>query len=164
MNIIRKGKIIHILFLISVWIKGVAGSLETLAGILCFFVSPATIESLIISLTAPELSENPNDLIATTLRHAVRHYSADTALFAGVYLVIHGLIKIFLVAGLLAGKLWAYPLSLWFLGAFIVYQCYRYTHTHSVLLILLTVFDLAVVYLIWREYQMHKRIYVSHEV
>jgi uncharacterized membrane protein len=132
-------------------------------GVLCFFVSPAAVESLIISLTAPELSEDPDDLIATTLSHAVRHYSADTALFAGAYLVIHGLIKIFLVAGLLAGKLWAYPLSLWFLGAFIVYQCYRYTHTHSVWLILLTVFDLAVVYLIWREYQLHKRIYVSHQ-
>jgi uncharacterized membrane protein len=164
MNIIRKGKIIHVLFLISVWIKGVAGFLETLAGVLCFFVSPAAIQSFIISITAPELSEDPDDWIATALRHAVRDYSADTALFAGAYLIIHGLIKIFLVAGLLAGKLWAYPLSLWFLGAFIVYQFYRYTHTHSVSLILLTVFDLFVVYLIWREYQMHKRIYVSHDL
>ena len=84
-------------------------------------------------------------------------FLADTRVFAGVYLVIHGLVKLFLVAGLLRNRLWAYPLSLWFLGVFIAYQCYRYTHTHSLWLVFLTVFDLAVVFLIWREYQWRKQ-------
>jgi uncharacterized membrane protein len=163
MRILPHEKTIHILFLISVWIKGVAGLLETLAGILCCFITPQAVESLVISLTAPELSEDPDDWIATTARRAVQHLSADTAIFAAAYLIIHGLIKIFLVAGLLTGRLWSYPLSLWFLAAFIVYQCYRYTHTHSVAMILLTIFDLAVAYLIWWEYQMRKRIYVSRD-
>jgi uncharacterized membrane protein len=61
------------------------------------------------------------------------------------------------------GKLWAYPLSLGFLGAFIIYQGYRYTHTHAVSLILLTVFDLIVAYLIWHEYQLRKHIHAAHD-
>ncbi len=154
-------KTLHRLFLISVWIKGGAGLLETLAGVPFFFVAPEAIERLVVFLTAPELSEDPNDWIATTIRRAVHHFSADTALFAGAYLVIHGLIKIFLVAGLLRGKLWAYPTSLWFLAAFIVYQCYRYTYTHSIWLVLLTILDVIVAFLIWHEYESRKQLYAQ---
>jgi len=82
-------------------------------------------------------------------------------LFAAAYLIVHGLIKLFLVASLLLGRLWAYPLSLWFLAAFIVYQCYRYLHTHSISLVLLTVFDLAVVFLIWREYHSRQHVHLQ---
>ena len=164
MTIIRHQKTLHALFLISVCIKGVAGLAETIAGILCFFVTPAILKSFVVLLTAPELSEDPHDWIATTLSHAVQHISADTMLFAAAYLIVHGLIKLFLVASLLREKLWAYPLSLWFLGAFIVYQCYRYLHTHSISLVLLTVFDLAVVFLIWREYQSRRQIHLQRLV
>jgi uncharacterized membrane protein len=156
-------KTLHRLFLISVWIKGGAGILETLAGIPFFFIPPEAIERLVVFLTAPELSEDPDDWIAITLTHTIKHFTADTALFAGAYLVIHGLIKIFLVASLLRRKLWAYPTSLWFLAAFIVYQCYRYTYTHSIWLVLLTIVDLIVAFLIWHEYQSRKQLYArSH--
>jgi uncharacterized membrane protein len=40
------------------------------------------------------------------------------------------------------------------LGAFCVYQVYRYTHTHSEALLWLTVFDVAVVVLTWQEYRL----------
>ncbi len=160
MTVATREKILHRSFLISAWLKGGAGLLEILAGIPFFSVSPKVIEAFVVWLTAPELSEDPNDWIATTTRRAVHHFSADTALFAGVYLVIHGLIKIFLVAGLLRGKLWAYPTSLWFLALFIVYQCYRYIYTHSIWLVLLTIVDLIVAYLIWHEYKSRKQAYV----
>jgi uncharacterized membrane protein len=159
MTVTTREKILHRSFLISVWLKGGAGLLETLAGIPLFFVTPKAMEALVVWLTAPELSEDPNDWIATTLGRAVKHFTADTALFAGAYLVIHGLIKISLVAGLLRGKLWAYPTSLWFLAAFIVYQCYRYAHTHSIWLVLLTIVDLIVAFLIWHEYQSRKQLH-----
>lgn len=155
---IRREKILHRLFLLSAWIKGGAGILETLAGVPFFFIAPTTIEAFVVSLTAPELSEDPNDLIATTVGRSVHQLSPDAVFFTGAYLVIHGLIKIFLVAGLLRGRLWAYPLSLWFLAAFVVYQIYRCTHTHAVGLILLTVIDLVVAYLIWHEYQSRRRL------
>ncbi len=105
-------KTLHRLFLISTWIKGAAGVLETLAGIPFFFIAPKALETFVVLLTAPELAEDPNDWIATHLARAVHQFSSDTAFFAGADLVMHGLIKIFLVAGLLRGKLWAYPVSL----------------------------------------------------
>src|SRR5713226_3983654 len=100
---------VHRLFAASVLIKGVDGLLETIGGILFMFVSPKALNSLVISLTAHELSEDPDDWFATTLRHVVHNLSSETTLFVSVYLVAHGLIKLFLVAGLLREKLWAYP-------------------------------------------------------
>jgi uncharacterized membrane protein len=151
-----KRKVEHTLFLCSVWIKGLAGVVETIGGILVLFVTQKLLDSFILLLTAPELAEDPADWIVNYLCNAVQHFSESTKYFASIYLIIHGLIKIFLVAGLLRNKLWAYPLSLWFLGAFIFYQGYRFTHTHSIWLVLLTVFDLVVAFLIWREYQWRK--------
>jgi uncharacterized membrane protein len=66
----------------------------------------------------------------------------------------HGLIKIFLVVGLLKEMLWSYPASLVVLAAFIVYQVYRYSYTGSVGLIVLTVFDLIVMILVWHEWRL----------
>lgn len=151
--IITIQRTLHRLFLVSVWIKGLAGLLETVGGFLFFFVGQRRLEALVIFLTAPELSEDPNDWIATHLSRAVKKLSPDTKLFASAYLIIHGVIKLFLVAGLLQGRLWAYPVSLWFLAVFIAYQCYRFAHTQSIWLVLLSVFDLVVAFLIWREYR-----------
>jgi len=53
----------------------------------------------------------------------------------------------------LRGKLWAYPLLVVLLLAFIVYQVYRLTYKPSVSLVLLTLFDGFVAALTWREYR-----------
>jgi len=58
---------------------------------------------------------------------------------------------------LLRNKLWAYPVSLVVLGLFIVYQLYRFSYTHGFGLIVLTVFDVFVMGLIWREYRLVRR-------
>jgi uncharacterized membrane protein len=43
--------------------------------------------------------------------------------------------------GLLRNKLWAYPLMIVTLAVFVCYQIYRFALSHSVLMILLTLFD-----------------------
>jgi len=150
-------KIEHTLFLLSVWSKGVAGLVETIGGLLLLFIPQAGLNALIIFLTAPELAEDPTDRIATFLQRMVQGLAADTKLFASGYLIVHGVIKVFLVAGLLGRRLWSYPVSLWFLALFIAYQSYRFLFTHSLWLIILTIVDLIVALLIWREYQTRKQ-------
>jgi uncharacterized membrane protein len=57
-----------------------------------------------------------------------------------------------LVAALLRDQIWAYPWMIVFLIVFIVYQIYRMTFAFSIGLLALTVFDLVVVWLTYREY------------
>ena len=145
-------KIEHGLFLVSVWSKGIAGLVETIGGLVLLFIPQTGLNALIIALTAPELAEDPTDRVSTFLQRVVHDLSADTKLFVSGYLIIHGVIKVLLVLGLLGRRLWSYPVSLWFLAAFIVYQMYRFLFTHSLWLMALTALDLVVAFLIWREY------------
>jgi uncharacterized membrane protein len=145
------------IFEIGVIIKGLDGALETIGGVLLFFISTARLNSLVVLLTQHELSEDPQDLLATHVVSFFAHFIAGARLFPELYLISHGLIKFFLVWGLLRNKLWAYPASIAVLTAFIFYQVYRYTFTHAISLVLLTVFDAVIVALTWHEYGLMKQ-------
>jgi uncharacterized membrane protein len=104
-------------------------------------------------LTQHELSEDPHDLVARTLLHAAQQFSGDVKLFGALFLLSHGVVKIGLVAGLLLRRHWAYPAAIAVFLAFLVYQLYRYAHTHSVWLLVLSVLDVFVIALTWAEYR-----------
>ena len=72
---------------------------------------------------------------------------------AAIYLFGHGVIKLWIIIGLLRKKLWYYPVAMIVFGLFIVYQLYRYTFTHSFLLLLITALDFIVIGLTWHEYR-----------
>src|SRR5262249_53602788 len=127
---------------------------ECIGGVVLYLVSTDTIETLVNRITQEELLEDPNDFVASHLLSAAQQFSVATKTFYAFYLVSHGLIKIFLVVALLRSQLWSYPASLVALAGFIVYQLYRFSYTHSVGLILLTVFDLIVIALIWHEWRL----------
>jgi uncharacterized membrane protein len=148
---------IHQIFEISVLLKGTHALIECIGGLVLAFVSTSAIASLVNALTQEELIEDPNDFVATHLLSLAQNFSVSTQHFYAFYLLSHGLIKVFLVVGLLRNKLWAYPVSLVVLGLFIVYQLYRFLYTHGFGLIVLTVFDVVVMGLIWHEYRLVSR-------
>jgi len=149
-------KNLHLLFQLSIFVKGVDGALETIGGILLLVVSPDALSRFVVVLTQHELSQDPNDWIATSLRHAADSLSLDTKLFVSVYLIGHGVIKLFLVAGLIRERFWAYPTALSVLAIFVLYQLYRFAHTYSAALLAFTAFDTFVASLVWREYRLRK--------
>ena len=55
------------LFEIGIILKGLDGILKTIGGLLLLAVTPATINRLVASVTQHELSEDPNDFIASHL-------------------------------------------------------------------------------------------------
>ncbi len=147
----------EISFRISVALKGLSAALEIIGAVALAAVSPAFILRAVALLTQDELTEDPRDLIANYFLHAASHLSLRGQHFAAIYLFSHGVIKIALVWALLKDKLWAYPLSILVFGGFIVYQIYRFTFTHGLGLIALSVFDLVVIWLIYLEYRALKR-------
>lgn len=148
---------IHQAFRISVILKGLHAITEIAGGLVFYLISAPTILHWVNLLTQDELTEDPRDFVANHLLAAAQHLTGATQSFYAFYLITHGLIKVVLVMGLLREKLIAYPLSLIALGAFIVYQLYRYSYTHSFGLILLTIFDLIVIVLVWHEWRLLRR-------
>ena len=138
-------------------LKAADGVLETVAGALLLIVSPSTIDRIARRLTAHELSEDPHDRISHFILQATDHLSSGATVFAAVYLLIHGASKVVLVALVLRDKLWAYPWLIALLGVFIAYQLYVLIFVrYSWSLTALTVFDVVLVWLTWREYQMKR--------
>jgi uncharacterized membrane protein len=147
-------KRIHQIFVASVLFKGIHALIEIVGGIALYLISTATIVQTIQRYSYDELIDDKDDWVATQLLQFAQTFSVAEHNFYAFYLLSHGLIKSVLVIGLLREKLWAYPASFAVFGAFIAYQLYRYSYTHDVGLILLTVFDLFVIALAWHEYRL----------
>ena len=107
-------------------------------------------------LTQDEIAEGPHDLLANLLRDAAGRFPLSSEHFMAFYLLAHGVIKGFVVAGLLKNKLWAYPVSIAVFGGFIVYQVYHFALMGGFGLIALSVFDPIVIWLVWLEYRAMK--------
>ena len=151
----KSGRRLHWLFELAIFVKGVDGALETIGGLLILFVPLRSLDTVVRWLVAHELSES-HDWLANAAEHLLDSLSLDTKQFASIYLVGHGLVKIFLVYALWREKLWAFPAALWFLALFIIYQLYRFTHTHSTALLIFALLDVCVSWFIWREYLARK--------
>jgi uncharacterized membrane protein len=150
-NILSK-KIIDRTFEVGILIKSFFGVFEILAGIVFAISGRLAINNLIIALTQQEISDDPNDFIANYLIKTANNFSTGTHIFAIVYLIFHGIINIFLAIALLKNKIWAYPWAITGFSIFIIYQVFRYFHTHSLLLLFLTLFDIFIVSVILLEY------------
>ena len=143
---------IRTVFRLSLIVKGVLALSEVIVGILAYFVTQQFLVSVVSILTHDELREDPKDFISNYLIHTAKNLSPHSQHFAAFYLISHGIIKLWLVIGLIRKKLWYYPTSLVIFGLFIVYQLIRFTSTHSVWLLLITALDLVVIGLTAYEY------------
>ncbi len=143
---------IHKAFTISLLLKAVFALAETIGGIVAYVTPQQFWIRLVDAITGHELIEDPHDLVANYLQHAVQQLSGSALHFAAYYLLGHGIVKLWLIVGLLRRRLWYYPVAIVVFGLFVVYQLYRFSFTHSVSLLLITSLDLVVMILTWWEF------------
>jgi uncharacterized membrane protein len=143
----------ELLFRIAVLLKGLDGVVETAGGIALLVASPAWILQTANDLTWDWLAAHPRSVVASHMATSAQHLSTGSERFAGIYLLAHGLVKIGLVAALLRDQRWAYPTAMIVFAVFVGYQLHRYTMTHAMLLLPLSLFDVIVIGLIWLEYR-----------
>jgi len=150
----KREREIYDVFVVSVVIKGLNAILEIVLGLLLLFTD--VVHNVVLALAQKELIEDPNGWVATYIQSLVST-TPQAQSFGALYLLSHGVVKVFLVVGLLRNKLWAYPATMAVLVLFISYQLIRYLNTHSILLIFLSVFDAFVIWLVWHEYKRLKQ-------
>jgi uncharacterized membrane protein len=155
-------KRIHQVFAVSVSLKGLHALFEIAAGLALYFTSTEAIVGSISRWSTRAIAEEKHDWIANHLLRFAETFSVQQHDFFAFYLLSHGLVKIVLVYGLLKEKLWAYPASFAVFGAFIAYQLYRYSFTHEIALIALSIFDLFVILLAVHEYRLLRKHLPTH--
>ena len=94
------------IFQASVIIKGIHALVECFTGLALAFISTNTIVTFVNAFLQKELKENSHDLIAAYFFPFVHSFSLGKKNYYAFYLLVHGVIKIFLVIGLLKKILW----------------------------------------------------------
>jgi uncharacterized membrane protein len=143
---------------IGITLKGLHGVLELVAGTLLLFISPHTITKISNILTSKELSEDPNDFIATRILRYSHELTLGHNKFAIAFLLTHGLVRVVLVASLLRNKPWAYPFAMVTLSLFMAYQLYTLVVHATLGMAILTIIDIFIIWLVWQEWKKQKAI------
>ncbi|WNV86040.1 DUF2127 domain-containing protein [Umezawaea sp. Da 62-37] len=141
------------LFRTAMVVKGVDGAAELLGALFLLLVPGAAIHRLVADVLAHDLLGPPDGTLARHLSTAADEFTSGRPTFAVVYLALHGVVKLGLVAALLRKWLPAYPVAVVVLGLFVVYELYRAVRTGSLVLPLLAVLDIAVIVVVVREYR-----------
>ena len=149
-------------FEISLFLKGLDGLSETLGGLFFLLIRPEKVSKFVENLVAPELGHDPRDFIATHILHWAQSFTKGTAIFAALYLLSHGLVKLVLVIAILREHLWAYPGLIIVTAGFVIYQLYHIIQQPTFSFIALTLFDAVVIYLTAKEYGKQKGRFVKH--
>lgn len=140
-------------FRAGIALKGIDGVFETIGGVLLWFIHPSATNAMVRILCQHELSSDSRDFIAIHLLRASETLLSGNRTFASLYLLSHGATKVVLVIAPWMNAMWAYPLTIFVFSIFGAYQIYWYSHTHSIAMLLLTIFDAGLIYLTWVEWR-----------
>lgn len=140
-------------FRVGISLKGLDGVLESVAG-LVLLVRPAILRNLPLTLWTFGHFRHTHPVGG----RFVDQLAAADPVFASVYLLSHGLVKVVLAIALWMNRLWAYPAAISIFGLFVVYQVFRLQRAYSIGLLLLTISDVIIIWLTILEYRDQKRL------
>ena len=127
-----------------------------LAGVAVAALGTRAIYDLVIQLTAPELDLHPESRAVHLLRHGASSLAHASSRFVVVWLLVHGVLKLFLAVELLRGRSWIFPVAAAILSGFVVYMTSRLLAHWSPWLLAFALFDLVTVALVLNEWRAHR--------
>lgn len=122
--------LLDLLFLVGVVVKGLDGVAELIGGVVAIVLPGATV----VSITHGQL------------------HGGDLPLLI-VFLLVHGVVKVAIVVSLVVGAVRVYPWAIGALAALTVAQVVDLVMRPSIGLVLLTILDVVVIALTWREWR-----------
>jgi uncharacterized membrane protein len=99
------------------------------------------------------LQEDPHDWLAIKVDQFGDYLVFGKHGFPEIYLFFHGILNVLLVIAMWRKQLWAYPTAVVIFATFIIYQFYRFSNTHSLVLLLVSIWDVVVILLTVSEYR-----------
>lgn len=152
MEHLRGNSLLDRTFQLSITLKGLDGLLEIASAFLFLSRDPARVNAMVNALTFHQLSPGQISYLTYHLLHASQAVAGQAPYFVFLFLLSHGLAKVALVTALWFNRMWAYPMMILLLVAFIVYQVYVMVYHPTIFMLLLTLFDAFVIWLTKQEY------------
>ena len=145
----NKEELLDVIFNTMLLGKSIFAFVEFISGLLLIFVPldliKATIHHLALAIYLSPFS--------TMITNAGERLTNDATLFAIVYLLLHGALKLVTLALLWKKILWSYPLSILLLVSFILYQIFEFFNHGSISMLVLCAVDVLMIILTLLEYR-----------
>ncbi len=150
----RSDRLTELFFRVGMAIKGFDSLLEVLGGIA--LTMPFKVQRLLLLASQHEAFRH-HEAMSGRLGRLAETVTTHPSMGTAAYLMVHGGIKVFLIAAILKGYRWAY---LWLIGVLTVFTVVEVTRAAMRQEIVTAAFgalDLVVVMLIYREFKMRFR-------
>lgn len=147
---------LHQIFELGIAIKALNSIWELFSGFFILFAGRELLNRIFNFLAYRELLEDPNDFVLGVISPLLQNLSHGAQMFIAFYLLFHGILNLFLAIQLYRERIWAYLANISVTIIFIFYQIHRIYLFHSVLLTIITVFDVLFIILTWHEYKYKK--------
>jgi uncharacterized membrane protein len=134
-----------------IYVKGIIGVLEALAGIIMLMIGPNTLSRFVGLLFDYDLEDKEN-FVSKFLYDAANNLSMRMHIFIALYMIVHGIVFIAVVFALIYKKIWAFPIAGTMLGLFIIYQIRELSRAFSLTMMILTIVDILLLILLTFEY------------
>lgn len=141
---------------VGIILKGIDGVLELIGAAALLFIPGHYFHAFSHWITELEAGSSHQGFISTHITRFGEELANGRHVFAILFLLTHGLVKVVLVVCLLRNKLWAYPFGLVALTLFLVYQLYEMAIRPTFGMGFLTVLDAIIIWLVWREWHQVK--------
>lgn len=151
--VIKPSGFFHNLFDAVVVLKGLNGLAEIASGSALLLIKNGTILEWVQWMTHSELLQDPHDVLATHLERWASTFGQDAQMFAGLYLLAHGIIKVTITILLFKEKTWAFPLAIMLFSALVAFSLHRLSSHWSWALagfVAFVLFTIAVIAKEWR--------------
>ncbi len=145
-------RLLHYAYLAEILIKGIDGAIEALSGMILAVAGPERLYEWAIRFTAPELNGHHPALHA--IRSGATRLAESSHQFVLFYLLVHGTLKLGIVAALLrGGGRWLFPVASLILTGFVAYMSWRLMVHWSGWLLSFALFDLLTLALVLNEWR-----------
>ena len=144
------------IFEYAMWWRIIYGTLRTLLGLGLLKLVGIPLITIVETVMQRELVDDPGDTLFNTVHHLLQLHPFTITYFLSAYMIFWGVTDIFLSIALLKHQLWAFPASLVLIAVFAVYEIYRFTHTHSLILLGIIGVDIFIFFAIQNEYKQIK--------
>ncbi len=133
------------------------GTLRTILGVVLLKVINIPFSDLLYKIMSNELGGNPAGILFSITNSFLQIHPFTVTYFIAAYLIFWGLLDVILSINLLRHNIWAFPISLYLIGFFILYEFYRFFHTYSIILLGIILIDIIIFWLINIEYRKTKK-------
>jgi uncharacterized membrane protein len=154
---ITSPKNLSLFFKLSMWWRILYGGLRILLGTHFLYLIGQPLSEPIYALMSHEITGRTGDFVLEKMYYLFEHHDFTVTYFIASYFIFWGIVDIILSWCLLRHIERAFPMTMALISLFILYGIFRFTHTHSLVLLFVLILDIFILFLIHTEYKKFKR-------